>query len=192
MRGTELAAARERWKALEAALAQSTAPATPRVVEQAPQAAPPQSAVQRWNALVQEQHSNVTERTARVADALQRRKAELEDKRQAHEAERPRGMRAMFGGPARHDAWQDADERLARTQARVERHLGLATRLAQPAVGQYEAPSMRLARRRAARLSPSLAKEAQQVLCDRAAKLAAQRAEGTAQSREGRRSLRIS
>jgi hypothetical protein len=184
---SELAAARERWKALEAALAQSTAQATPRVVEQAPQAAPPQSAEERWNALVQEQHSSVTKRTTRVADALERRKAELEDKRRTHEAQRPAGLRAMFGGSGQQDAWRAAGERLAKTQARVERHLAVATRLAQPGVGHYEAPSMRLARRRAAKLEPALTKAVQQVLADRAARQADQQ---QAQQRDAGRSLR--
>ena len=184
---SELAAARERWKALEVVLAQSTAPATPPVVEQAPQAAPVQSAEERWNALVQAQHSSVTERTARVADALQRRKAELQDKCRAHEAQRPAGLRAMFGGSGQQDAWQAAGERLARTQARVERHLEVAARIAQPGVGHHEAPSVRLARRRAAKLEPALLKEVQQVLADRAARQADQR---QAQQRDVGRSLR--
>jgi hypothetical protein len=140
-----------------------------------------QSAEERWNALLQEQHASITERTTRVADALQRRKAELETKRGAHEAQRPAGLRAMFGGSGQQDAWRAAGERLAKTQARVERHLGVLTRLAQPGVGHHEAPSMRLARRRAAKLEPALAKEVQQVLSDRATKLHEQRREHSPQ-----------
>jgi hypothetical protein len=50
---------------------------------------------------------------------------------------------------------------------------------------------MRLARRRAAKLAPELAKEAQRLMSEKAAKLAAQRAEHSAQIREGRPSLRM-
>jgi hypothetical protein len=183
----ELAAARERWKALEAALAQSTAPTTPRAIEQAQDATPAQSAEERWNALVQEQHSTVIKGTARVADALQRRKVDLDEKRRAHDAQRPVGLRAMFGGSGQQDAWRDADERFAKTQARVERHLGVLTRLAQPGVGHYQAASMRIARRRATKLEPALAKEVQHVRSARAAELTMQRAHG----RDERRAVRL-
>jgi hypothetical protein len=182
----ELAAARERWKALEAALAQSTAAAKPQV-EQAPQAVPVQSAEERWNALVGAQLARVTERIARVADALHRRKADLHEKRRAHEAQRPTGLRAMFGGSGQQDAWRDAAERIVKAQARVERHLAVVTPLTQAGVGHYEAPSIRLARRRAAKLEPALAKEVQQVLSARAAEAATQRAH----ARDERRAVRL-
>ena len=83
-----------------------------------------------------------------------------------------------------------AGERVAKTQARVERHIAVATRLAQPGVGHYEAPSMRLARRRAAKVEPALAKEVQHVLSERASLLAAERrGQEAVQTRDARRSL---
>ncbi|HMI92286.1 MAG TPA: hypothetical protein VK509_13010 [Polyangiales bacterium] len=185
----ELAAARERWKALEVALAKSTELAKPRASEL--RSAADQSAEQRWEALMSQQLSVITERTTQVTDGLKRRQAALELRRRSHEAARPRGLGAMLGGAAVRNEWQDAHERLGRTQVRVERHLGVVARLAQPAVGHYEAPSIRLARGRAARLAPDLAKEAQRVLSERAAKLADQRAEQHAQVRQARPSVRL-
>ena len=112
---------------------------------------------------------------------LKQSKAGLEAKSQAHEASRPSGLRAMISGAARLDEWHGVAERLARTQARVERHLGLVARLAQPGVGHYEAASMRLARRNAAKVAPDLMREVQRVVSDRAARLVEQRCEQGAQ-----------
>ena len=93
----ELGSAPERWNALEAGLAQSSESKTRE----------PQTAEQRWEALVREQHGAVTEHTVRATAALQRRKAELERKRRDHEIAKPAGLRALIGG-SRTDKWQKA------------------------------------------------------------------------------------
>lgn len=151
----ELVAARERWKALDAALLERANPKVP-------------DPEQQWDELVRAQHGAVVQRTGRAAMALQERKAELDRKREVHDAAKPGGLTGLLGGSGRMEAWHKAADRIAKTAARVERHLELVTRFARPGVG-LEAPSMRLARGRAAKRSPQLMQAAQQLRVARAA-----------------------
>lgn len=87
-----------------------------------------------------------------------------------HDASKPNGLRAVFSGAERIEAWQAARERIAGTEKRVEHHIELVTRLARPAIG-IEAPSMRMARSRAAKRAPQLLEAAQQIRLARSANL---------------------